>query len=56
MAIENVETLIGALGFPIVFCLLLFYERLKTTNELTKAINGLTELVKMLKTVIENKD
>jgi hypothetical protein len=55
MAIENVETLIGAYGFPIVFCLLLFYERLKTTEKFTSAITELSELVKVVKALIENK-
>ncbi len=40
MVIENVQNLIGTVGFPIGAFMLLYYERLTTAKELTKAVNN----------------
>lgn len=39
-------SLIGTLGFPIVVCIYLLFERSKTTKELIRVIQDLSLLIK----------
>ena len=38
---ETMMQAIGVLGFPIVMCLLLFWQNTKVMREMTKAVNNL---------------
>ena len=39
--IENIESLIGTMGFPIATCIYLFYERQTTQKEMIKVLREL---------------
>lgn len=46
MDIEQVQMLIGALGFPIVAYLLMFFKMIPAIDGLTKAVNSLEKYMK----------
>ncbi len=49
---DNITTLIGTLGFPIVMCLLMYRQQLKLTDVITDMQVKMTEVINDLKIAI----
>lgn len=48
MDVEQISTLIGSLGFPIVMCGALFWNMTKIQHKLTETINNNTQALLLL--------
>lgn len=46
MELESIQVLIGALGFPIVAYLLMFFKMIPAIDGLTKAVSSLEAMLK----------
>lgn len=48
MTVQDISNLIGSLGFPIVACAALFWDRVTTSKELKKSVDSLTLAIEKL--------
>lgn len=48
MTVQEITNLIGSLGFPIVACAALFWDRVTTSKELKKSVDSLTIAIEKL--------
>ena len=48
MTVQDITNLIGSLGFPIVACAALFWDRVTTSKELKKSVDSLTLAIEKL--------
>lgn len=63
MDINVITQIIGSLGFPIVACIALFYENMKTReshkeeiSKLAESLDNNTDVMNRLVTLLENKE
>lgn len=53
MDMAAIVQMISSVGFPVVMCIILFNYIKETQNDLTKAVNSLTDMVRELRDEIE---
>lgn len=54
MDMQQLQTLVGTVGFPIAAYILLFFQNTRTIKQLEEALNNNTTVIKLLKERLED--